>query len=351
MTRYCQCLLSPLVCLLAASQSLAAGQYDDLLQWIPHDANTLLLMDIQELHKCPLGKLENWAQKHKRSSLGGFSSVAPNIRKVVAAAQLNPSTLQSTWEVAVCQLDQRSKEKDLSRIVSGTMDSVGGKPVALSPRNAYYVQVKDWLIGMMRPATRQAMAQWVRSARPTGRVVLSPYLMQAQEIAGNEPAPPIVTAVDLSDVMDTEGIRHRLKNAKCFEGKNIDIEEATKLFAGLKGVTLIIHVVDTIQGELRVDFSDRPDAIQSAAKQLLLDAVDSMGMAIEGLVNWASKVDGKSIVLSGALTERGVRMMLSPLLHPTTTATIVNEQSDSAGSLKPESAAAASRRYFNSVKT
>jgi hypothetical protein len=351
MKRYCQCLLSLLVCLLGASQSPAAGQYDDLLQWIPKDANTLLLMDIQELHKCPLGKLENWAQKHKRTSLGGFSSVSPRIRKVVAAAQLNPSTLQPTWEAAVFQLDQSIKEKDLSRIVSGSMDSVGGKPVALSPRNAYYVQLKDWVIGMMRPANRQAMAQWVRSARPTGRVVLSPYLMQAQEIAGNEPAPQIVTAVDLSDVMDPEGIRHRLKNAKALEGKNIDIEEATKLFAGLKGVTLIVRVVDTIQGELRVDFSDRPDAIKSAAKQLLLDAVDSMGMAIEDLDNWAAKMDGRSIVLSGPISERGVRMLLSPLLHPTTTATIVNEQSDSSGSLKSESAAAASQRYFSSVKT
>src|SRR6266446_9058563 len=44
-------------------------------------------------------------------------------------------------------------------------------------------------------------------------------------------------------------------------------------------------------------------------------------------------------------------MMLSPLLHPSATASLENEQSDSSGSLKPEAAVAASQRYFSSVKT
>jgi hypothetical protein len=74
-------------------------------------------------------------------------------------------------------------------------------------------------------------------------------------------------------------------------------------------------------------------------------------MAIEDLDNWAAKVEGKSIVLSGPISERGVRMMLSPLLHPSAPGTIINEQADSSGSLKPESAASASQRYFNSVNT
>jgi hypothetical protein len=308
-------------------------------------------MNVQELHNCPLGKLENWSTQHTQAHLGSMSTMSPKIRKVVVAGQLNPSTLHYMWEAGVFQLDTSIKLKQLTDVVSGTPDSVGGKPIVLSPRNAYYVQFKDWVIGLMKPANRQAMGQWVRSARPTGRVVLTPYLKQAQETAGNEPRPQVVAAVDLNDVMDPDGLRNRLKKAKALEGKNIDIEEATKLFTGLKGVTLVIRVVDTIQGELRVDFTDRPDVIKSAAKQLLLDAVDSMGMAIEDLDKWAAKVDGRSIVLSGSLTETGARMLLSPLLHPTTTARIENEQVSASGSLSRESAAAASQRYFSSVKT
>src|SRR5439155_624086 len=151
-------LLTALLCLLAVTQSPAAGPYDDLLKWIPDKANTLLLMDIYELHKSPLGKQENWAKKHTRTSLGTFGSVSPNMTKVVVAAQLNPSTLHYDWETGVFQLDQAIKERDLSRVVSGTMDSVGGKPIVLSPRNAYFVEFKEWVIGMMKPANRQAMA-------------------------------------------------------------------------------------------------------------------------------------------------------------------------------------------------
>jgi hypothetical protein len=196
MTRHRQCFLTLLLCLLAVSQSPAAGPFDDLLQWIPQDANTLLLMDVKELHNCPLGKLENWSKKHTRVHLG-MSSLSPTITKVVVAAQLNPSTLQYTWEAGVFQLDTSIKQKDLSRLVSGSPDSVGGKSVVLSPRNAYFVQFKDWVIGMMKPANRQAVSQWVRSARPTGRVVLTPYLTEANETAGNEPRPQIVAAVEM----------------------------------------------------------------------------------------------------------------------------------------------------------
>lgn len=351
MRNVCKWFLAILPCLLVVGESSAAGPFDDLLQWIPEQANALLLMDVYELHKSPLGKQEDWAKKHTRTSLGGISSMNPKITKVVVAAQLNPSTLDYTREAAVFQLDLSIKQKELSRLVSGTPDSVAGKPIVLSPRNAYFVQFKEWVIGMMKPANRQAMAQWVRFARPTGRVVLTPYLMQARDIAGNDPNPQIVAAIDLSDVLDPDGLRNRLKKAKALVGQDIDIEEVTKLFTGLKGVTLTFRVVDTIQGELRVDFSDRPDMIKSVAKRLLLDAVDSAGMAIEDLDNWAAKVKGKSIVLSGPITERGVRMMLSPLLHPATTANIENEQAESPGSKKGESAAAASQRYFNSVKT
>lgn len=350
MKRSSNWLLTTLVCLLAVSQSRAGRPYDDLLQWIPQDANTLLLMNIEELHKSPMGKVENWASKHTHVTLG-MTSMSPKMRKVVVAAKLNPSTLHYAWEAGVFQLDSSIKFKNLTDLVSGTPDSVGGKPIVLSPRNAYIVQFKDWVIGMMKPADRQAMSQWVRSARPTGRVVLTPYLKEAQETAGNEPQPQIVAAIDLTDVMDPEGLRHRLKKAKALEGKNIDVEEVTKLFLGLKGAKLVIRVANTMQGELHVDFTDRPDVIKSAAKQLLLDAVDSMGMAIEDLDNWAAKVEGRSIILSGSLSERGARMMLSPLLHPTTTARIENEQVSASGTLSKESAAAVSQRYFNSVKS
>ena len=350
MTASWKWLLPPLLCLLVVAQSPAAGPYDDLLKWIPEQANTLLLMDIYELHKSPMGKQEDWAKKHTRTILGS-SSMSPKISKVVVAAQLNPSTLNYTWQAGVFQLDLSIKQKELSRLVSGTPDSVAGKPIVLSPRNAYFVQFKEWVIGMMKPANRQAMAQWVRFARPTGRTVLTPYLTEAQEIAGAEPRPQIVAAVDLSDVMDPEGLRNRLKKAKALARQDVDIEEVTKLFTGLKGVTLVVRVVDIIQGELRVDFSDRPDMIKSFAKRLLLDAVESAGMAIEDLDNWAAKVEGKSIVLSGPISERGVRMMLSPLLHTTTTANIENEQVESSGSKTAESPAAASQRYFNSVRT
>src|SRR5262245_57343455 len=151
MTSFSRWALPLVLCLVAVAPSSAAGPFDDLLKWIPEQANTLLLMDIYELHQSPLGKQEDWAKKHTRTCLGDMF-MSPKITKVAVAAQLNPSTLNYAWEAGVIQLDQGIKEKELSRLVSGTPDSVAGKPIVLSPRNAYYTQFRQWVIGMMKPA-------------------------------------------------------------------------------------------------------------------------------------------------------------------------------------------------------
>src|SRR5439155_19563278 len=81
------------------------------------------------------------------------------------------------------------------------------------------------------------------------------------------------------------------------------------------------------------------------AKALVLMALDASGSAVEDLEAWTVQARGASVVLSGALTERGLRQLVSPLLSPAVAAAGQSLSANPSG--KPS--AEASQRYFRSV--
>src|SRR5262249_12335266 len=125
-----------------------------------------------------------------------------------------------------------------------------------------------------------------------------------------------VMAIDLGYVLDAHGVGMRLKNCRSLAGQRVDFDALTKLFTGLRGVTVMINVDDSINGQLRADFSAPADMLQPFAKALMLEAMDRMGMHIDDVQEWRASVEGNSMVLQGPLTPTGARQILSPLLTP-----------------------------------
>jgi hypothetical protein len=332
---------------LGAAGAGAASPFDDLLRRVPDQANAVLLLGIQAALKSPLGIKENWAQKHRLTFLGGLSGAAPGVVRMAVGAQLNPGTLQNTWEVALIQLERPTKASELVRVVSGAPDSMVGQQVVLSPRNAYFVPFEPRVIGMMRPADRQATARWIRTARSPGPLSLSPYLRDA--VAAMPANAQGLMAIDLENVLDAAGLRQRFKKCQALAGAGIDVEQVTKLFTGLKGITLALRVENTRHGELRVDFAEAAGVLAPVAKPLLLEAMAGMGATIEDMGGWQPRVEGKSVLLAGPLSERGVRQILSPLFQQA--ATNVIESQPAAATLSSDPRAAASQRYFRTVQT
>lgn len=330
---------------LVLTANLTAGPYDALLKYVPEQANALLLVNLKAARTSPVGVREHWGQNYQKTSLGGVSDSRPAADLLVAAMQLNPSTLEPAWEISVVELERNASQAGLVKAVGGSADSVGGQQVVLAPQNAYYAIFAPRVVGMMRPANRQSMARWIKPARPSGRVVLAPYLQEA--VKESDPKAQAVMAVELADVFDEAGLRERLKSARSLSGKGQDLDQLTRLFAGLKGCTLSVRVGKGIDGELRLDFSEVVAASPDVVKGLVLEAMDAIGAGIQEMDKWQARPSGKTVVLHGPLTTPSVRQLLSPLFRPA--ATNIVDTTDSEDKLSKE--AAASLRYFRSITT
>jgi hypothetical protein len=332
-----------LALLLAAAPVSAAESFDELVRRLPPGGNALLLLDADALRRSPVGKRADWAANHERTALGDAVSLPPAVERLVVAAQLSPTTLEHVWKIGLAATRAPVTADDLARGEGGRADTVAGKPVVLSPRNAYYVPLAPQVVGAMHPANRQAVGRWVRAA-PGGAPSLSPYL---QDAAGNART-PILLAIDTTDAFDPPGLRDRLAKSKALATQSSAVDRVTLALSGLKGVRLAVLAGEKLEGELRLDVS-APDALAPFAKALVLEALDAMSAAVDDLEDWTVRTSGPTVVLSGPLSERGLRQLLSPLLSPAMTAAPAPPPGGprSAGPAKPT--AAASQKYFRAV--
>jgi hypothetical protein len=330
---------------LLPSVGVGAPPVDELLARVPNQANVVVVLDVKGAHESPLGKRQEWDKDHQRMTLSGISGIPPKVSKLVVGAELNPSTLENTWEVALAYLDRDITQTNLLQAVPGNTDSVAGKQIVMSAQNAMYVRFHSRVIGMMRPANRQAMSRWVSSYWLGQRISLSPFLRDAvREMPKGAQA---MVAVELTDVFDEAGLRQRLKQSRSLQRKSGQIDAITKLFTGLNGFKLYLSVDTAIHGKLQLDFEREAASLAPVAKPLLLEALAGMGAAMDDLEKWEARAEGRSVFLEGDLSRSGARLILTPFLHSAQTP--VFEREVTSDSTDPK--AAASQRYYRSVRT
>jgi hypothetical protein len=325
----------------------ARAQFQPLLNRIPEQANAILVMDVESLKSSRLGVKGKWREKHKENFLSGVGNIPPNVRQLVIGAKFNHRTMQDEWKIGVAQMSNDIVLAEIARREKGSLDKVGGESVVLSPRNAYFVRFAPKVGGMMRPADRKELARWLLFAKTSKDSALSPYLKSNISVVGKENQ--IVMAFDVEDLLEEGGVAMRLKNVQALAGEKVDYNQLAKIIAGLRGAVVSIQATDTLQGQLRLDFSSDVEPLARYAKPLFLEALDRMGAHIEDMQNWSVSTLGRQVVLSGNLTETGARQMLMPLLTPGTRMNNDAEASDQSSSIDPK--ASASLRYFKSLKT
>ncbi len=320
-----------------------ADSNDELLARIPEQANILAFIDNTGLENSPLGVKLKWAENYQKSAVGGLFGGPPHLTRLVLATQIDHHTLQNQWEIGVAELGHGYSitNKALVASTGGTRDSVGGHEVTLTPQNTYLALFDHRHVGVMCPANRQALGRWLRMPGFTGTARISQFL---QNSVSNMPkGSQALLAIDMADMFDADGLRQRLKKSKIIADGNIGIDDATNLFAEIKGLTLALRVSDDINGELRVVFNTAPTFLMPVAKKLLMSAFAKIGATIDDFENWDTLVDGNAILLSGKLTQSSVRKLFSPLTLPTFVT--------SDGGHADDTPAAASVRYFGAVRS
>ena len=287
----CWYLLALLVTLITFTQRLSAEGFEKLLRAVPGQANAILLLDADAVRQSALAVQDNWCKNCEKRYTDGLTTLPPSAKRVVLAGLVNPLTLQNAWEVGALQLNKEVSVESIAKAKSGMIDKVGGQPVVLSPDNAYLFPLAHDTVGAMRPANRQAMARWMREVKAKRTADLSPYLQNAASSVGS--TFQMILALDLTDVFDLEGVKARLKKCNSLAAKNIDVDALAKTLVGLKGITVSIQVDSSINGELRLDFSESADNYSALLKPLVLEvlgqaALISRSWKAGGFALWAT---------------------------------------------------------------
>ncbi len=337
---------------LATSSSQAQDSFTDLLRLIPDHANAVVLIDRDALLASPLSLREGWAKISEANYMAGVSAIPPGAKKLVYGAQLVPGTLGNTFEIGVALMKNNVSMSEIARKEKHAADTLAGFPIVLCPRDAYFVEISPQIVGTMHPANRQQLARWLQFVKRNRQPVVSSYL---QETARNvSEKSQVALAVDTLEMADVKDVRRLLSLSRVMAGKKADLDAAAKLLAGLRGIRVTLSVDEHINGEMRLEFSDSVAPIASFIKPLIIESLEFAGAALDELASWKAVPGETSVTLTGTLSTRTLRQVLSLVHTPPPTQTPVVEAGappDSAPAAPADPRVSASQRYFKAITT
>ena len=338
-----------LLCPLIMAPAIVQAQLAGLLHRVPPRANAIVVLNMEKILESPLAQKENWRLQREKIHAAGLTMIPPDANQFVMAAQLDLEFMHPAWEVALLSLDSDVSTVEIAAARNGQVDRIDERNAVILPIDAYLVQFNQRTVGVMRPANRQNVANWLRQTDTTGaRPDLSPYLSESVSFA-EKGGTPIIMAIDLQDVISPQTIRAKLDTAESLKGQEIDLDQVSEALASIKGVTLGITVRDRIVGSIKVDFDKDVSFLEKVAKPMLLEALANNSVMIDEFTEWEPRVAANQIRLNGTLGRSGLMRLSSLFAAPPSleksAAPSVSGAAPDAGSLQK----LASQQYFKSV--
>ncbi|NLE37435.1 MAG: hypothetical protein GX621_05355 [Pirellulaceae bacterium] len=326
-----------------------AGSFKENLIPVPGDANVLILINAAQARQSEYAR--QLRAEHGGTPIMDQSILsAPNVERIVTAAKLDLATGEPVWELGVVSTTNEPSLPNLAKYLGGRLDTIDECAALQLPINAYIVALGPRLVGVKSPADRQAIAAWARDARTRSDVSVSEYLKE-MAVFPEQTGTDLIMALDLSNVVGVAASQAFLTKSKTLAGKNIDIDELTRLLTSVRGATLGVRILDKPHAKLRIDFGQDAAALTPVAKELILEILANQGATIDELADWNVDVKGNTIFLGGVFSTRGLRRVLSlaepplpPLESPATF-----RPSEPASPGETQAVAQASAKHFKAV--
>lgn len=299
--------------LLAFGHSFAFADFTELLKRTPQAANCLVLINANEIYKSPIALRDNWKGEHEKGLAVGGLELPAGVQRLVVASEIDVEFLQPTWNAAIAELQGEPNWKGMAARDQGIPDMIGTAPALRLPGDVYLVGLDKQIVGIMAPANRQRVAQWINYR---GGNSLSPYLQRAASYVQGLHS-EIVLALDLQHAVSRDLIRNRLESFPEAKLPNVNLDNLANSLASIEGVTLGISMGDTTKGKIRFDFSSEMESLAPLAKPIFLQVLSRHGAMIQDFSTWSVEAKGKTIYLEGLLTESGLRRILSLVELPT----------------------------------
>lgn len=299
--------------LVLINSSTNAQQFDEIAKWVPESANALVMVRSKKILESPIAKKENWKLERLKQFKSGASFIPPEVDRFLMASQVDFEYADPIWQIAIFErLDKKLDVVKISERIGGNLEKVADHDAVALPNDAYAVKLDDVLLGAMVPANRQATARWLRKGNKATQAKVSPYLTEAVKFADKNA--DIIVAFDFSDSMNLDLIKQRIGAAGICEKS--DLDSVCEAVATVKGATLGITIKDKISAAIKVDFDGSPDALTKDGKAILISALTENGLMIDDFSEWESKVMDDHMVISGPLSDAGLRQIGILIEHP-----------------------------------
>lgn len=314
---------------------LYGGDFDQLLTKVPASANTLVLIDVEKTLASELAQQEGWGKKLELAYVNRPIFLPPEASKLVIAASLQPTAdFARLWELGVMQLSEPLSMRAIARSEGGYVDTIGGQEAVWTPSDAYFVSFDQDVLGVLFPAERQFVSQWVNHAKKNDQVQLSEYLQKVSQLTNEQIQ--ILLAIDLTDVVQPHEAQQRIEDSPLFQKAKLKPEQVLPVLASLRGATLRVAVGKTAQAQLRVDFDKDITLLHPLAKELVLTVLDDFGANVEEMQSWKVELKPQAILMEGPVSQDGLRRIFSVAELPTTKFSTLK---DTAGSTETTEAA------------
>ncbi|MEW4529640.1 hypothetical protein [Maioricimonas sp. JC845] len=312
MRKFGLCLAVVLACHLVPSVS-AGNELSDLISHLPDDANSLVVVRVKEVLESPRAVKEGWAAKQQQQFLAGAEVIPPWAEMLVRASHLHAGDNGPGRSVALLSASTDLDIQDVARHEQASVQTIAGEPVVRSARDSYFALFGPRLLGVMSPAFRQDMARWIQQVQSSARgELMSQYL--AETVAESDAQ--ILLCFDLEEMFEPEVLRQRIAASPAVGGQSRNIDALAELFAGLRGIRAEIIIADSTHMTITIDFQDEPGSVGQFVKPLIIEALGDAGAAIDDLADTTDRVDGTSVVLSGPLSDTGLRRIMSLIIAP-----------------------------------
>jgi len=331
----------------AGVSSVASGQFGDLIKRVPGRANTLVLLNVDQIHSTPLAQKEGWRERHEKQFAAGLVILPPQTSKFAMAAQMDFEYMQPQWETALLDMKYEPSIPKIAAKLGGTVDNIADQATAVLPQDVYVVKFGPRFAAIATPANRQNVAHWINQIYSNSLPPLSAYLQEAVRYA--EGGSPIIMAMDFSNVFSPAYVRSRLETSETLQGRDVDLDQVSEVLASIKGVTLGVTINESLYGAIKVDFEKDATTLGDFAKPLLLEALTRQGAMIEEFRDWQVKIDGTQIQIGGTLYESGMRRILSILDAPPSLHAAAQESTGTDEESKERMTALATQQYYKSV--
>ena len=346
LTRFRMLLCTVLV--LAGCAGVAHAQFGDLTKRVPGRANTLVLINVDQLMATPLATTEGWRGNQEKQFAAGLVMIPPQTSKFVLGAEMDLEHMQPIWQTMLLDVKYEPSIPKIAASLGGSVDNISDLSAAILPQDMYVVKFGPRFVGIAIPGSRQTVSRWINQIYGNTIQPLSPYLKEA--VAFAESSSPVIMAMDLEGSFAPGFIRQRLEGLESLKNSNADLDQVAEVLASIRGVMLGIVVADKRYGKIKVDFKQDASILEPFARELLLEILTKRGAMIDEFKEWSVKVNGTQVTLQGYLYASGSRRIMSLLDAPPA----LQHQMQEAEATTDEEAsekmmAMASLQYFKSI--